>query len=559
MALGAAGPGGGRPRHRRDGGRGHARRGRTRWASLDVHVTDGQARLVGADGDARVDRRLHADHGASVRPGGRADRRPARRGPLRLDERRPPLRARRRARSRRAARPTSAWSTTPGRCSASCGAGRWLETRVTGAPTDVRAALGRTGPAGPASSRWASAPTTRPTPSDRRPPRCSTARGPGGGRRRRRDRLVGRRRCPAAHRRGHEVWAGLRPSTATRRGAGRCSPCWSRPRRVAAFHAGRGVPADVSAATLADLGQQIRVHRLVHGAFGLGTYAWETGYVWSGALYRLGRLQFDLERAADGRRHRAGAGSLSTHIPRVRAAGRPPTVDASLAAAPRLLRRHFPDVPGQGVHCHSWMLDPRLPELLPGQQPRRVPAALADLRRGRATATRTPCSSASRAGVRRPGRLADLRPRRCSGRSLGSGGPATTGASSTGGSPRDPARVPDAPCPRSSPPCCPASPARRCPDWLRRPTARGPRRGLPLRPEHRLPRPARRADRGDPRRQPARGRRPRRGGRRRHAALRRRRVALPGQRGARPARRPRRPPRRSPPRSGGRCGVRAAR
>ena len=133
---------------------------------------------------------------------------------------------------------------------------------------------------------------------------------------------------------------------------------------VARFHASRNVPPDVSAATLADLGQQTRVHRLVFDRFGLGSYAWEAGYVWSGALYRLGRLQFDLERRATV----DGTGSewvLSTHIPR---SGRlePADVDEAFEAAMPFFAEHFPELPAQGIHCRSWMLDPRLPELLPG-------------------------------------------------------------------------------------------------------------------------------------------------------------------------------------------------
>jgi hypothetical protein len=133
---------------------------------------------------------------------------------------------------------------------------------------------------------------------------------------------------------------------------------------VAAFHAARNVPADVSTATLADLGQQTRVHRLVHGSFGLGTYSWEAGYVWSGALYRLGRLQFDLERqpTVDGT---GEEWVLSTHIPRGDGLA-PADVDASLAAAMPFFAEHFPEHPAQDIHCHSWMLDERLPELLPG-------------------------------------------------------------------------------------------------------------------------------------------------------------------------------------------------
>ena len=128
------------------------------------------------------------------------------------------------------------------------------------------------------------------------------------------------------------------------------------------------MPADVSAATLADLGQQVWVHRLVSGRFGLYSFAWETGWVWSGALYRLGRLQFALEEGTT----LDGTGRelvISTHIPR---AGPllPADVDASLARAQPFFARHFPDLAGgEGdldLHCLSWMLDPRLPALLPG-------------------------------------------------------------------------------------------------------------------------------------------------------------------------------------------------
>lgn len=132
---------------------------------------------------------------------------------------------------------------------------------------------------------------------------------------------------------------------------------------LAAFHASRGVPEDVSAATLADLGQQVWVHRLVSGRFGLYSYAWETGWVWSGALYRLGRLQFSLE---EGTRLDGEGRELvcSTHIPRGDAL-RPADVDASLALALPFFARHFPEAGPLEVHCLSWMLDPRVPELLP--------------------------------------------------------------------------------------------------------------------------------------------------------------------------------------------------
>ena len=133
---------------------------------------------------------------------------------------------------------------------------------------------------------------------------------------------------------------------------------------VARLHASRGVPADVSVATLADLGHQVRVHRLVFGRFGLETYGWVAGFAWAGNLYRLGRLQLDLEPmdTLDGT---GREWVLSTHIPR---GGRfaPEDVDASLRAAPAFFARHFGEVAVTSIHCHSWMLDPRLPTLLPG-------------------------------------------------------------------------------------------------------------------------------------------------------------------------------------------------
>lgn len=133
---------------------------------------------------------------------------------------------------------------------------------------------------------------------------------------------------------------------------------------LAAYHASREIPADVSAATVADLGQQVWVHRLVSGRFGLYSYAWETGWVWSGAFYRLGRLQFSVEEGS----RLDGTGPelvCSTHIPRG-AALRDADVDAALAAARPFVARHFPELGPLDVHCSSWMLDPRLPELLPG-------------------------------------------------------------------------------------------------------------------------------------------------------------------------------------------------
>lgn len=126
---------------------------------------------------------------------------------------------------------------------------------------------------------------------------------------------------------------------------------------VAGFHASRDVPPDISTATLADLGRQVGVHRLTYGQFGLHTQDWLT-LVWSGALYQLGRLQFNLQLDVDDH------WVLSTHIP---ASGplTPASVDASFAAASRFFAAHFPDYPTTDFFCDSWLLDPLLSELLP--------------------------------------------------------------------------------------------------------------------------------------------------------------------------------------------------
>jgi hypothetical protein len=124
---------------------------------------------------------------------------------------------------------------------------------------------------------------------------------------------------------------------------------------VAAFHATRGVPAEVSTATLADLGQQVWVHRLTYGEFGLHTQGWLTR-AWSGALYWLGRLQFELCLLDEW--------VLSTHIPRAGPLS-PSSVDHAFAAATEFFGRYFPDYPTRDFYCESWMLDPQLSALLP--------------------------------------------------------------------------------------------------------------------------------------------------------------------------------------------------
>ncbi|MBK5248512.1 MAG: DUF5596 domain-containing protein [Actinomycetales bacterium] len=125
---------------------------------------------------------------------------------------------------------------------------------------------------------------------------------------------------------------------------------------VRAFHRSRGIGNEVSWKSLSDLGQQVRVHRLTYGTFGLHTHAWLTN-AWFGGLYWLGRLQYTV---------RPGGGGfvLSCHIPRTGPLP-PGSVDESFATAATFFAEHFPDLPAAALHCASWLLDPQLADVLP--------------------------------------------------------------------------------------------------------------------------------------------------------------------------------------------------
>jgi len=141
-----------------------------------------------------------------------------------------------------------------------------------------------------------------------------------------------------------------------------------------AYHRERGIPADVSRHTLADLGRNMAVHRRRHGRAGVQAPWWLIHH-FRGELYQLGRLQF--ERARLG--HRAGtrlaaAGidvgpdslCLNMHIPDFRGPMSPSAVDRSLALAREFFALHFPLERYRVATCHSWLLDEQLKKYLPG-------------------------------------------------------------------------------------------------------------------------------------------------------------------------------------------------
>lgn len=128
---------------------------------------------------------------------------------------------------------------------------------------------------------------------------------------------------------------------------------------VRAFHAERGVGEEDSWRALSDLGQQVFVHRLTYGAFGLHTHDW-LRVAWSGQLHWLGRLQFNLHPSSSS----TTGWVLSTHIPRSGPLT-PSEVDASFARALEFFGEHFEEYPADAFHCLSWLLDPELAAALP--------------------------------------------------------------------------------------------------------------------------------------------------------------------------------------------------
>lgn len=133
---------------------------------------------------------------------------------------------------------------------------------------------------------------------------------------------------------------------------------------VRAWHRARGLSEQQSWQALSDLGQQLRVHRATFGQLGHHTLAW-TAMNWTGRLFWLGRLQFDLHRTD------AGRWAIGTHIPATGALD-PAAVEESFEAAARFFPEHFADLAahsggenfGRELVCDSWLVNEELPDIV---------------------------------------------------------------------------------------------------------------------------------------------------------------------------------------------------
>lgn len=129
-------------------------------------------------------------------------------------------------------------------------------------------------------------------------------------------------------------------------------------------HRRRGLSEEISQATAADLALWMREHHRRHGVWGLGEGGWLRHHL-SGRLLRLGRLQFmpahcELTDLRPDEPLQPGDAMLDVHIP----AGEPLTA-ASCADAFARSAACFAATDWRGWFCHSWLLGPRLAEVLP--------------------------------------------------------------------------------------------------------------------------------------------------------------------------------------------------
>ncbi|MCZ2403805.1 DUF5596 domain-containing protein [Paenarthrobacter sp. Z7-10] len=125
------------------------------------------------------------------------------------------------------------------------------------------------------------------------------------------------------------------------------------------WHLQRGIPEDISRATLADFGRNLGINRRVHGRFGLDAWPWLSSH-FAGQIHQLGRLQYLLHRSSDAIPGvKDGEWVLGIHIPEAGSLA-PNAVARSLAAARPFFRQYFPDQPVQTANCASWLLDPYL-------------------------------------------------------------------------------------------------------------------------------------------------------------------------------------------------------
>lgn len=141
---------------------------------------------------------------------------------------------------------------------------------------------------------------------------------------------------------------------------------------VRAYHTSLGIPEEITQATVADLGRNIRVHRKREGIGGLGVMWWLMLH-FRGIIFQLGRLQFEQHYASEeivaSMREQGIDASpqtpvLSIHIPDFLGPMDEERCTESIAQAVAFFQTYFPTWPVEYAVCNSWLLDPQLKEYL---------------------------------------------------------------------------------------------------------------------------------------------------------------------------------------------------
>jgi hypothetical protein len=140
--------------------------------------------------------------------------------------------------------------------------------------------------------------------------------------------------------------------------------------RIRAQHARRGIPEQVSRETLADVGVNVRRYRALYGCHGFDEINW-LGWHFQGRLFQLGRLQFMRNVFWYPVEDRSGSACplsslepvLDVHVPEIGPLS-PEACDDSFARAHEFFARHFPEYRYRAMTILSWLLEPRLAEVL---------------------------------------------------------------------------------------------------------------------------------------------------------------------------------------------------
>ncbi len=142
---------------------------------------------------------------------------------------------------------------------------------------------------------------------------------------------------------------------------------------MCALHRRRGVPEDITLATLADVGRHFLIHRDQHGPHGMSGADWLMLHA-RGMIFQIGRLQFERGRLGTSTSRGIQMGGfpcekgdpvISVHIPGHMGPMSPEACDNSFDAARPFFRGHFPEESPALALCHSWLLDDQLGEYLP--------------------------------------------------------------------------------------------------------------------------------------------------------------------------------------------------